>query len=366
MSHVPRLLSAALRAALAVQLAACAQAASDATPPAPDYSRPHTWAAWPGRPSDADIVAPGLTDAGLPETEKADVFFIHPTTYLTGTAANARYDESGLTSTQIDRGVLRFQASVFNACCHIYAPHYRQAHIRAFVGASDAESQAAFELAYSDVARAFDYYLQHENQGRPFIIASHSQGSLHAMRLLQERIAGRPLQRQLVAAYVIGYEIPQEIEGAGVPICRSATQTGCLINWNTVKESADESSREKTRLIWLAGRYQPAGGRPLFCVNPLDWQVGTTAAPDLNLGALPAVGPQSAMLPPVAALTGARCEGGVLRVSIPFSKRHGFADLLTLMGSYHVFDYNLFYTNIRLNARDRIRAFRATPNGLEP
>ena len=64
--------------------------------------------------------------------------------------------------------------------------------------------RAAFELAYSDVLRAFDYYLAHENHGRPFILASHSQGSLHALRLIQERLAGKPLQKQLVAAYLIG------------------------------------------------------------------------------------------------------------------------------------------------------------------
>src|SRR5215475_12521071 len=102
-------------------LCACALAAFAATavrahapvgaPPAPDYARPEAWAAWPGRASSADTVVPGLPGDTLPDSAKADVFFIHPTTYLSGDAPNARYDEPGGPTTRIDTGVLRFQAS---------------------------------------------------------------------------------------------------------------------------------------------------------------------------------------------------------------------------------------------------------------
>ena len=328
-------------------------------PPAPDYAHADTWAAWPGRTSGADSVAPGLPDASVPEDAKVDVFFIHPTTYLTGSEPNARFDEPGLTSSQIEHGVLRYQASVFNACCRIYAPHYRQATISAFLTGDDVQAVAAFELAYADVQRAFDYYLEQENHGRPFIIASHSQGSLHAMRLLQERIARRPLQQRLVVAYAIGYDIPEDIERTGLPVCRSATQTGCLVDWNTVKQGISDSTRASHHLIWLDGRYQHFDDRTLVCVNPLNWELGGTARAELNLGALPAVRASEALLPAVPQLTGASCEAGLLRVSIPLRQRHGFSNVMTVAGSYHVFDYNIFYTNIRVNVRERISAFRA-------
>ncbi|HYL71108.1 MAG TPA: DUF3089 domain-containing protein [Candidatus Dormibacteraeota bacterium] len=340
-------------------MAAAAHAAG-ANPPAPDYASAGAWAAWPGRASGADAIAPGLEHDALPDDSKADVFFIHPTTYLSGAAANARYDEPGGTTSRIDSGVLRFQASAFNACCRIFAPHYRQAALGAFTRKDSAAAAAAYELAYQDVLSAFAYYLAHENHGRPFIIASHSQGSLHAARLLQERIAGRPLQRQLVAAYVIGYYVPADIERTGLPLCRSATQTGCLIDWNTLSDSSSDAQRENTRLVWFEGRYQPLAARKLVCVNPLNWGVDAAAAADLNLGALPGVRPGAALEAPVPHLTGARCDGGALRVSIPLGKRHGFTDLLTLFGSYHIFDYNLFYANIRGNAKARVLAFRSS------
>ena len=344
---------------LALCAAASAAIASEA-PPAPDYGHAEAWAAWPGRASGADAVPQGLADSALPDDEQVDVFFIHPTTYLERGASNARYDEPGATTKRIDAGVLRFQASAFNACCRVYAPHYRQAALGAFLMKDEAQAEAAYQLAYSDVLRAFDYYIAHENEGRPFLLASHSQGSLHAMRLLQERIAGRPLQRQLVAAYIVGYYVPLDIERAGVPVCRSATQTGCFVDWNTAKEGHDDSSREGSRLIWSDGRYQhPGAGREMVCVNPLDWGLGTSAGAELNLGSLPAAGSSGPLPPTVAGLTGARCDGGLLHIDIPLLKRVGFSDLLTLFGSYHILDYNIFYLNIRLNAKQRLGAWRA-------
>ena len=142
-------------------------------------------------------------------------------------------------------------------------------------------------------------------------------------------------------------------------MCRTATQTGCLIHWNTVSEGTTDGNRENTRLIWLEGRYQRLAGRKVVCVNPLNWASDAAAPASLNLGALPGVRPREKLAAPIPQLTGARCESGALQVSIPFGKRHGFADLLTLFGSYHVFDYNLFYENIRTNARARVRAYRA-------
>lgn len=349
---------------LAWILAACAVSALSASatgkeiPPAPDYAEPTAWAAWPGRPSGAQAVPSGT---GLIDREgdaQADVFFVHPTTFLTYVVANAPYDAQGIPMLAVDRIVLRFEAAAFNGCCRIFAPHYRQASVAAFIR-HNAESIAAIHLAYSDVLRAFDYYIAHENNGRPFIVASHSQGSIHTMRLLQERIAKSPLQARMVAAYVIGYWIPEEIEYAGVPVCASAQQTECLIHWASVRLGA--TRRPAKAWIWLGGRYQPVGDRRLVCVNPLTWRRDDTAPAALNLGALPRTWTNRPMPRPLPGVTGATCEAGLLTVSLPLWARPAFSGLLTLFGSYHEFDYQLFYTNVRQNANDRVAAFLARP-----
>ncbi len=336
-------------------------ARADSLPPAPDYARADAWVVWPGRASQADVIPPGLIDSRLPASQQVDVFFIHPTTYLSNQLSNARYDEPGVPERQLEKGVLRFQVSAFNACCRIYAPHYRQARLAAFMRDDRQQAIAAYDVAYADVVRAFDYYIEHENHGRPFIIASHSQGSLHAMRLLQERVAGKALQRQLVVAYAIGYYIPVEITQSGIPVCNSAHETNCLIVWNTIKESMSDERRRSEHLVWLDGEYRPLQGRKVVCVNPLSWVPDSEAPANLDAGALPGSRADQELRPLVPQLTAARCnDDGELTVDIPMRSRHGFADALTLFGSYHIYDYNLFYLNIRLNVRERIAAYRAS------
>jgi hypothetical protein len=334
-------------------------------PPAPDYANPGAWAALPGRPSGADDVPPDSADdvpsdsnaADLQAGARADVFFVHGTTYMTFPARNARYDQPGTTRARIDFNVLSFNAAAFNACCRIFVPRYRQASIASFIGRGP-HSLAAFDLAYSDVVRAFDYYVSHHNGERPFIIASHSQGSLHAMRLLQQRIIGTPLQRRLVAAYLVGWAIPEDVEQAGLPICRSASQSGCIIGWNTVTPWQTLDFMRDRAVLWLAGRYQLLADRELVCVNPLTWTKDGGAPAAANLGSLPQPRRGEPMEPAIPQLTGAVCKDGVLHVFLPRGIRHdvGYRPRL---GSYHVVDYNLFYMNIRRNAAERVAAFLA-------
>jgi len=325
-------------------------------PEAPDYRDTRAWLALPERADEADVVPPDTAAVDRQSTADADVFFIHPTTWLTSQAWNARFDEPGETAKRLTRGVLRFQASVFNECCRVFAPRYRQATLAAFLEHSP-DAYGALEMAFSDVQRAFDLFVQERNQGRPFIIASHSQGSLHALRLLQQRIVGTPLATRLIAAYVIGGSIPAEIEQHGLQVCGTPTQTGCLIAWNTVETGRVDQRRSARGATWLEGRYQPLSGRPPVCVNPLDWHRDGAAGAALNLGALPNPGADAPLRAPVEHLTGAACTNGALEVQLPADKRTGFRDPLTLGGDYHDFDYNLFYMNLRANAVQRVAAF---------
>jgi Protein of unknown function (DUF3089) len=327
------------------------------TPPAPDYANPDAWAALPGRPSAADVVPPDSNAADLQEGPRADLFFVHPTTYMTAPSKNARYDEPGMTRERLDFHVLSFDAAAFNACCRVFVPRYRQASIASFF-APGPLSLATFDLAYSDVARAFDYYISHYNGGRPFIVASHSQGSLHAMRLLQDRIIGTPLQRRLVAAYLIGWAIPEDVERAGLPVCRSALQSGCVIGWNSVTPTQTLDFMRDRAVLWLDGRYRLLADKEIICVNPLTWTKDGAAPATANLGSLPQPRPGEPMEPPIPELTGAVCKDGVLHVFLTHEMRHNVG-YHPKLGSFHSFDYNLFYMNIRHNAAERVSAFLA-------
>ena len=334
-----------------------------AAPPAPDYARPDAWLAFPGRNGLERSVPTGLT--AIDETSApADVFFIHPTMYLKNDVWNAAYDVEG----PYNQPVLLNQLSAFNGCCRLYAPHYRQASL----GALNNGPQA-MDLAYADVARAFRYYIAHENHGRPFIIAAHSQGSMHAVKLLQAEILGTPLQKQLVAAYVIGAFAPSNFAEAGLPTCMSARQTGCIVSWNTSQTGRTGAFMLiHDKRYWWRGGWRQSGQLPAICVNPLTWTERDAAPASANAGSLvfpePPYPVAATALPALTPhLTSAVCHDRLLDVDVP-AKPPGFHDALTLLyGSYHRTDYGLFYAALRTNSVARVAAWMSgapTKGGL--
>ena len=115
----------------------------------------------------------------------------------------------------------------------IWSPRYRQAAYGAFLLKSG-DAEKALDLAYRDVAAAFDQFVK-ESEGRPIILAGHSQGALHLERLLKEKVAGTTLAHRIVAAYVVGWPIStvSDLRALGLPACRAVNQSGCILSWMT-------------------------------------------------------------------------------------------------------------------------------------
>ena len=159
----------------------------------------------------------------------ADVFYLHPTT-LVGIREegnnNAKIDDPYINH-KTEYSPIIYQASAFNESARVFAPRYRQAHIGMYSEKDSASKYEAFNLAYEDVKNAFLYYLKNENKGRPIIIASHSQGTTHAIRLLKEFFDGKELSNQLVCAYLIGMAVKKE-SYEKIPICTDSTKPGVL------------------------------------------------------------------------------------------------------------------------------------------
>lgn len=162
---------------------------SEILPPAPDYAQAANWAALPQRADAADRLPLKSPYRDGQDSARADVFFVHPTVYLgqppANDAWNAELRDSVLNRT-VDNSTILNQASVFNGSCRVYAPRYRQAHYAVFTTADTASARHALDLAYADVKAAFQHYLDHFSGGRPVVVAGHSQGTVHAVRLLQE------------------------------------------------------------------------------------------------------------------------------------------------------------------------------------
>lgn len=324
-------------------------------PPAPDYADRASWGALPDMQDATDIAPPGVPMAD-PKTAPVDVFFIHPTTFFSNSVWNQPLDDAE-TNHRTDMGPFRAQASVFSGCCAVYAPRYRQFTFSAIFD-HDKSSRAAEDLAYSDVKRAFEYYIAHYNHGRPFIIASHSQGSRMATRLIPDLIDGTPLRGRFVAAYVVGTWLPQSwfTKQKTIKPCETAVETGCVATWSTLAADAD-AQKQREAFVARAGFPAAMAQEQFVCTNPLSWTTGAATAPATNnLGGW-TPGPSDPPRPIDPQVVSARCDDGALFVSNPEPAPYHVAVLPG--GNYHNYDYQLFWMNIRQNAIDRSKAFLA-------
>lgn len=304
-------------------------------PKLPDYSNLDYWAAHPWKKDVSDSV-PELLKEGFQQDSIADVFFIHPTTLtdLLDNSWNGNINDAKLNA-KTDYSTILYQASVFNASCRVFAPRYRQAHLKAYFQ-NEARTAGYFDTAYEDVKAAFVYYLKNWNHGHPIIIASHSQGSTHAIRLLKEFFDGTELQKKLVCAYVIGMPVHddyyQSLKG-----CKDSLATGCVISWRTFKSGYNEPefvAKENFKAI---------------VVNPLSWTMETTKISSAyNRGGI--LKNFNKVVPNVVS---AQIHGNVLWTSKP----NVFGKIFLVTKNYHIGDINLFYMNIRENVGARIRSF---------
>lgn len=315
------------------------------------YDGTRLWFARPGlQNTPADWLPPGVarTTPG-----RAAVFFIHPTSYINSANWNAPLDDADANGrAQI---FLRGQASAFNAAGEVWAPRYRQATFGAFVS-DKPEAQAALDLAYRDVETAFQAFLDQVGPDRPIILAGHSQGALHLSRLLRDHVAGHPaLQRRIIAAYVVGWPISErtDLPRMGLPQCTTAAQTGCLLSWASFAEPADPEliADAFDHTIGFNGR--PRRGTSIVCTNPLTGTADAAAPASANLGTLfPSADLNSATIQ--AGRVPARCAGrGFLLIG-----EGPDVGPYTLPGNnYHVYDYSLFWANVRADALRRLAAF---------
>jgi len=312
-------------------------------PSAPDYSKKENWAALPSEIDQADRTPhPSLLD--LQAKAEADVFWLHPTTYTKkrgNTLWNAPTNNTKLNKTT-DEGSILNQASIFNGAGKVYAPRYRQAHIEAYYTKNKTASKQAFKLAYMDVKSAFEFYLKEYNpineetrKRRPIIIASHSQGTNHATQLLKDYFDGKELQKNLIAAYLVGMPINRDTF-QNIKVCETPEEINCFCSWRTWKYGHTPKNYSSNNKIAVT--------------NPLTWTTDETpASADLNMGTVL----QKFEKNFTEKLVDAKVQKGILWANKP--KFRG--SIFVTFKNYHIVDLNFYYVNVRENAMTRVEAF---------
>ena len=301
----------------------------------PDYSNLYYWAAHPLKWDPSDSVPKPLRKEK--RDTLVDVFFLHPTIYTTplkDSNLNADIDDAYLNA-KTDYSSILYQASVFNQHARIYAPRFREAHISAYFTKDTLASINAFATAYADIKAAFEYYLKNYNHGRPIIIASHSQGTTHALRLLKDYFDNKPLQKQLVAAYLVGMGIPKDYFSS-LKLCEDSKQTCCVCGWRTFRNGFKPD-------------YVEAEKGNSFVTNPITWKTDNDyASRKMNKGSV-----LFKFNKLYKKTTDAKIHENVIWVTKPKFPWSFFYSAK----NYHIGDINLYYMNMRENIEQRIRSY---------
>src|ERR1044072_7704657 len=223
--------------------------AASATPPAKnDYANGDTWLCRPGR---QDACSVDLTTTVVAANGKLtretwapnpnapiDCFYVYPT------VSNDPTPNSDMIAGPEEKAVVRAQFARFGSQCRVYAPLYRQGTLTALrAGIAGKPMAVDRALTYNDVVAAWNYYLEHDNNGRGVVLIGHSQGSGVLTQLIRAEIDGKPVSAKLISALLLGTSLPvpkgKDVGGAfqHIPLCHSATHTGCVIAYASFRST---------------------------------------------------------------------------------------------------------------------------------
>ena len=321
-----------------------------------DYSKESSWASLPMISDEADLIPAG--EKGIDQlNSEVDVFFVHPTGYLKGEHWTDPLEKNSSTK-ENTQWMMANQASVFNGCCSIYAPHYRQASIYSYYD-TDKVREEIHAFVYQDIKKAFEYFIKNYSNERPFIIASHSQGTHHSIKLLAEEIDSTNLYSRMVGAYIIGGEISKSWinDMSDIYICDGPKDLGCMVHWDTI--NVTHINKDMPRF------------KNNICVNPITWKnEGSLSSISDSKGAvyvtgnfaIDLIGDDAAkgevfgpLEAPIKQYVQAQCKNGILFASDQTNTRfQGFGGS---SGNYHGLDFALFYMDIRENAKLKVKTY---------
>ncbi len=261
------------RALLALAFVAGVAGAVSAQTARNDYADARNWLCRPGQ-QDACAVDLTTTIVAADGTLTREAFAPNPNPpidcfYVYPTVSTVPSPNSDMNAGAEEKRVVAGQAARFRSQCRVFAPIYRQVTLRGLMTGLLTKPGGTPErtLAYNDVADAWSYYLQHDNNGRGVVLLSHSQGSFLLQDLIAKEIDGKPVQARLVSAILLGTSLPvpkgKDVGGAfaSTPLCKSASQTGCVITYASFRSTIPPPATS------LFGRV-PGEEMTSACTNP--------------------------------------------------------------------------------------------------
>lgn len=280
---------------------------------------------------------------GKSDDKKADVFYIAPTVDM-GKDGNFNMDINNEKLRSRFVGAINTERDVYQESAVLYAPYYRQMTFPVY-DMSKEEMQPYFEIAYKDVCEAFEYYIKHVNNGRPYILAGFSQGAHLVIELIKDYMDLPLYQKGFVAAYAIGWRVTDEDvqQHKHLRVATCEDDTGVVISYNSEAVGVESSTMV------------PKGVKT-YSINPLNWMTDSTLADkSLHLGAC-FIDYDGSITEEIPEFTSAYIDEtrGTLIVDVDKEK---YSSPLFEEGIYHLNDINFFFRNLQENVKVRIDTF---------
>ena len=292
----------------------------------PDYSNINRWALIPADNS----------------KYKVDVFCLYPTIL-----AGEGFKLMDVTDEKLVKkatNLSKYYTGIFEGNANVYAPLYRQASIELL--ALDKENQTELLMtAFSDIMNSFEFYLNHYNKGKPFILAGFSQGSAMILELMKIRLRDKNLQNKLVAAYIIGYSVTEDDlkQYPWLKMAESASDIGCIISYNTQV---------------AANGYSAVFHKKSKAINPISWKTNNVPSSKKHYKGAVIYDYENNKFIKSRPFETAYLEFGsnALVVDVDTNQYKGGQDIFK-EGVLHVYDYMFFYNNLKENAAVRINNY---------
>lgn len=278
--------------------------------------------------------------------KEADLFIICPTVDM---GKNDNYNMSMEDEeTKSDFvGALNMERGIYEDFAVMYSPFYRQMSFPVYSMTAE-QMQPYLEIAYNDVAQAFEYYMENVNNGRPLILAGFSQGSQLLLMLLAEYFDDSSYSDLLIAAYCIGWYVTEEFisENPHLKMAQGESDTGVIVSFNTEAEGVEGSVAV------------PKGIKTLG-INPLNWKTDSTVADKaLNKGAC-FTNYAGEIKNEIPHMTGAYLSQARGTLCVTDVDAEEYSSSLFPYGVYHLYDYQFFFRNLQENVSVRTENYLA-------
>ena len=294
-------------------------------------------------------------------TKPYDTFYILATEYIVTSMEEGAPDYAPVGCKEMMErapGEYEAHASVYQDATNVFVPYYRQAGMKyaTKVAKETGSIEAAITgIPYDDISAALDYYFENYNQGRPFIIAGHSQGSAMTRLALKEYFSEHPdYYERMIAAYVIGYSVTKD-DLKNYPHLEFATgesDAGVIVSWNT--EGPKNVEQNAYNVVVLPGA---------ISINPLNWKLDETYAPaSMNLGSyMPNKDGKYEFMDAGADAQINLARGVVVTTAPSEPLSDDLVEIAKVFGpdNRHASDYSYYYNNIKDNVAKRIATYKA-------